>query len=184
MGVADDGVGDVAHEGAFHPAEPAASYNDQARADVLGEVDDGLVPAFVHLQVGDRDVAAGLLDLPDLLVEYLLGLAPEILARLFGVDPCRWRRRETCGRPRRRAAASPCSSRGRSPSWPPGWPARSRRWPARCASERYPTRLPSTALAATAARTSQRARTKLYTGSSRGSTRTSLTATCSGCDSA
>ena len=85
MGVADHGIGDVAHEGAFHPAEAAAAHHYEAGVDVLGQVDDRLVPLFAHLKVRHRDGATGLLDLPDLLVEYLLGLAPEILAPRLGV---------------------------------------------------------------------------------------------------
>ena len=85
MGVADHGVGDVAHEGASHTPEAAAADHDHASVDVFGEVDDRLVPLFVHLEVADRDVASRLFDLPDLLVEYFLGLAPEILAPRLGV---------------------------------------------------------------------------------------------------
>src|SRR5215210_487858 len=44
-----------------------------------------LVPLLVQLEVGDRDGAAGLLDLPDLFVEHLLGLFPEIFAPSLGV---------------------------------------------------------------------------------------------------
>jgi hypothetical protein len=40
---------------------------------------------FIHLQVRDSDGAARLLDLPDLFVEYLLGLFPEIVAPRFGI---------------------------------------------------------------------------------------------------
>src|SRR5215213_1172535 len=58
MGVTDHGIGDVAHEGAFHPPEAAAAYNYQARVDILGEVDDRLIPLFVQLQVGDGDVTS------------------------------------------------------------------------------------------------------------------------------
>ena len=83
--MADHGIGDVTHEGAFHAPEAAAADHDHAGADVLGEVDYGLVPLLVKLQVGDGDVAPRLLDLSDLLVEYLLGLAPEILAPRLGV---------------------------------------------------------------------------------------------------
>ena len=85
MGVTDHRIGDVAHKGAFHPAEPAAADNYHAGVDVLGEVYYRLVPLFIHLQVGDRDGAARLLDLADLFVEYLLGLAPEIFAPRLGV---------------------------------------------------------------------------------------------------
>ncbi len=85
MCVTDHRVGDVTHEGTFHPAEPAAADHYKAGVDVLGKVYYRLVPSFVHLQVGDRDGAARLLDLPDLFVEYLLGLPPEIVAPRFGI---------------------------------------------------------------------------------------------------
>ena len=85
MGVTDDRVGDVTHERASHPAEPAAADHYHAGVDILGKVYYRLVPPFVHLQVGDRDSAARLLDLPDLFVEYLLGLPPEIFAPSLGV---------------------------------------------------------------------------------------------------
>ena len=85
MGVTDDRVGYVTHEGAFHPAEPAAADHYHAGVDVLGEVYYRLIPLFVHLQVGYRDGAASIFDLPDLIVEYLLGLFPEIVAPRFGV---------------------------------------------------------------------------------------------------
>src|SRR5215217_6333765 len=80
VGVTDDGIGDVAHEGPFHSAEPAAAYHYQVGVYLLGEVDDGFVSPFAHPEVGDRDAATRLLDLPDLFVEYLLSLAPESLA--------------------------------------------------------------------------------------------------------
>jgi hypothetical protein len=82
----DDGIGDVAQEGPLQPSESAATHHDQAGADLLGQVDDRLVAAFAHPQVGDRDASPRLLDLPDLFVEYLLSLAPEIFARCFGVN--------------------------------------------------------------------------------------------------
>ena len=92
MGVTDHGIGDVAHEGASHPPKPAEAYHDHYGVDVLGEMDYGLVTLLVHLQVGDRDGASSLFDLPDLLVQDLLGLAPEIFAPhlgIFVVDGCR-----------------------------------------------------------------------------------------------
>ena len=85
MGVTYNRVGDVTHEGAFHPAEPPAADHYHAGVDVLGKVYYRLIPLFVHLQVGDRDGAASLLDLPDLFVEYLLGLPPEIFASRLGI---------------------------------------------------------------------------------------------------
>jgi hypothetical protein len=85
VGVTDDGVGDVAHESPFHPAEPATADHYHAGADILGKMYYRLVPSLVHLEVGDRDGAAGLLDLPDLFVEHLLGLPPEVLAPRLGV---------------------------------------------------------------------------------------------------
>ena len=85
MGVTYNRVGDVTHEGAFHPAEPPAADHYHAGVDVLGKVYYRLIPLFVHLQVGDRDGAASLFDLPDLFVEYLLGLPPEIFAPHLGV---------------------------------------------------------------------------------------------------
>jgi hypothetical protein len=85
VGVTDHRVGDVTHEGASHPSEPAAADHYHAGVDVFGEVYDRLVPLFIHLQVGYRDGAAGLLDLRDLSVEDLLGLAPEIFAPRLGV---------------------------------------------------------------------------------------------------
>ena len=85
VGVTDDGIGDITHEGPFHPAEPAAADHYQTGVDVFGKVYYRLIPLFIHLQVGDRDSAACLLDLPDLLVEYLLGLPPEIVAPRLGI---------------------------------------------------------------------------------------------------
>jgi hypothetical protein len=81
----DHRVGDVTHERAFHPAEPTAADHYHAGVDILGKVDYRLIPLFVHLQVSDRDGAAGLFDLPDLIVEYLLGLIPEIVAPRLGI---------------------------------------------------------------------------------------------------
>ena len=86
MGMADYGIGDVAQESPLQPAEPAAAYHYQAGADILGEVDDRLVSSFSHPQVGDRDGATRILDLPDLLVQYLLSLAPDLLPPHLGVD--------------------------------------------------------------------------------------------------
>ena len=85
VGVTDHRVGDVTHEGPFHPAEPAAADHYHAGVDVLSKVDDRLIPLFVHLQVGDGDGAACLLYLLDLFVEYLLGLPPEIFTSRLGV---------------------------------------------------------------------------------------------------
>ena len=64
VGVADHRVGDVTHEGTSHPAEPAAADHYHAGVDVLGKVYYRLIPIFIHLQVGDRDGAAGVFDLP------------------------------------------------------------------------------------------------------------------------
>src|SRR5215212_9479364 len=75
VGVTDHRVGDVTHEGASHPTEPAAADHYHAGIDVLGEVYDRFVPLFIHLQVGYRDLS----------VEDLLGLAPEIFAPRLGV---------------------------------------------------------------------------------------------------
>ena len=85
MGVTDYRVSDVTHEGAFHPAEPAAADHYHAGVDVLGKVHYRLIPIFIHLQVGYRNRTASLLDLPDLFVEYLLGLTPEIIAPRLGI---------------------------------------------------------------------------------------------------
>jgi len=85
VGVTDHRVGDVSHEGASHPTEPAAADHYHAGIDVLGEVYDRFVPLFIHLQVGYRDRATRLLYLRDLSVEDLLGLAPEIFAPRLGV---------------------------------------------------------------------------------------------------
>ena len=85
MGVTDYRVGDVTHEGTSHPAEPSAADYYHAGVDVFGKVYYRLIPLFIQLQVGDHDGAARLLDLPDLFVEYLLGLAPEIFAPRLGV---------------------------------------------------------------------------------------------------
>jgi hypothetical protein len=85
VGVADNGVGDVTHEGTSHPAEPAAADHYHAGVDVLGKVYYRLIPLFIHLQVGDRHGAAGLFYLPDLFVEYLLGLFLEIVAARLGI---------------------------------------------------------------------------------------------------
>ena len=74
MGVTNDRVGHVTHEGAFHPAEPAAADHYHACVYVLGKVYYRLIPLFVHLQVGYRDRTASFLYLPDLFVEYVLGL--------------------------------------------------------------------------------------------------------------
>ena len=85
MGVTDDGIGDVAQQRPSQPTETAATHHDQVGADLLGQVDDRLVPAFVHPEVGDRNGAARLLDLPYLFVEYLLGFAPEVFTTRLGV---------------------------------------------------------------------------------------------------
>ena len=77
--MADYGICDVAHQGPLQPAEPAAAYHYQAGADLLGQVDDSLVPSLAHPQMRYRNGATSLLDLPDLLVQYLLGLAPEVV---------------------------------------------------------------------------------------------------------
>ena len=81
----DHRVGDVTHEGTFHPAESAAADHYHAGVDVLGKVYYRLIPFFIHLQVGYRNRTASLLDLPDLFVEYLLGLTPEIIAPRLGI---------------------------------------------------------------------------------------------------
>jgi hypothetical protein len=85
MGVTDHRVGDVTHEGTFHPAEPAAADHYHAGVDVLAKVYYRLIPFFIHLQVGYRNRTASLLDLPDLFVEYLLGFLPEIIAPRLGI---------------------------------------------------------------------------------------------------
>ena len=86
VGVTDDGIGDVAQQGPSQPAETAATHHDQVGADLLGQVDDRLVPAFVHPEVGDSNAATHFLDLPYLFVEYLLGFAPEVFTTRLGVD--------------------------------------------------------------------------------------------------
>ena len=45
VGVADHRVGDVPHEGTFHPAEPAAADHYHAGIDVLGKVYYRLIPS-------------------------------------------------------------------------------------------------------------------------------------------
>jgi hypothetical protein len=85
VGVADHRVGDVTHEGASHPTEPAAADHYHAGVDILGKMHDRLIPLFIHLHVGDRHGATGLFYLPDLFVEYLLGLFPEIVAAGLGI---------------------------------------------------------------------------------------------------
>src|SRR4028119_2172374 len=74
VGVVDDRIGDVAHEGTTHATIAAAADDDQAGVDVFGEVDDGLILALVHPEVGPRNLPAGLLDLLDLRVEHPFGL--------------------------------------------------------------------------------------------------------------
>ena len=86
VGVPDDGIGDVAQQGPSQPAKPAATHHDQVGVDLLGQVDDRLVAAFVHPEVGDSNAATRLLDLPYLFVEYLLGFAPEVFTTRLGVD--------------------------------------------------------------------------------------------------
>ncbi len=86
MGVTDDGIGHVAKEGPPQPAESAAAYHYEVGVYLLGQVYDGFVSPFVHLEVGDSDGAARLFDLLYLLVQYLLRLAPEILLPRLGVD--------------------------------------------------------------------------------------------------
>jgi hypothetical protein len=85
VGVTYNRVGDVTHEGTFHPAEPPAADHYHAGVDVLGKVHYRFIPFFIHLQVGYRNRTASLLDLPDLFVEYLLGLTPEIIAPRLGI---------------------------------------------------------------------------------------------------
>src|SRR5829696_8686375 len=85
VGMTHNRVGHVAHEGSPQPAEPPATHHDQVRTDVLGQVDYRLVPLLAKLEVGDGDGAARLLDLPNLFVEYLLGVAPDGLASRLGV---------------------------------------------------------------------------------------------------
>ena len=84
VGMSDDGVGDISHEGPLEPAEPSAAYHYQTSADIFGQVNDRLVPSLAHLEMSDSDGAARLLDLPHVFVKYLLGLAPEGLASCFG----------------------------------------------------------------------------------------------------
>src|SRR4051794_32859925 len=86
VGVADDGVGVVAEEGLLQLAESAATYHYKAGVDLLGQVDDRFVSSFAHPKVGDRDGSTPLLDLPDLFVQYLLSLAPEVFAPHLGVN--------------------------------------------------------------------------------------------------
>ena len=85
MGVTDHRVGYVTHESTSHPAEPTAADHYHAGVDVFGEVYYRLIPRFIHLQVGDRDGTASLLDPPDLFIEYLLGLPLEIFASGLGI---------------------------------------------------------------------------------------------------
>jgi hypothetical protein len=86
VGVADDGVGDVAQEGTFQPTEPAAADHYQIGGDLLGQVDDRFVSPLIHLEVGDRDSAARLLDLPNLFIQYLLSLTPEVFPSRLGIN--------------------------------------------------------------------------------------------------
>lgn len=117
MGVADYGVGDVAHEGPLHAAEPAAAYYYHAGADVFGQVDYCLVAAFVHLEVGDRYLASRGLDLPYLLVQHLPGLAFQIFVLLLHVSLVDGRRERPPNRddvePRARTLREVCRHRRR-----------------------------------------------------------------------
>ena len=81
----DDGIGDVAHEDPLQPSESTGAHHYQTGANVFGQVHDSLVSPFAHPQVGDSDGATRLFDLPDLFVQYLLGLASESLSSLLGL---------------------------------------------------------------------------------------------------
>ena len=71
MGVAHDGVRDAAHERPSEPSEPTASDHDLAGPDLVCPAYYGLVPPLPPTEVRPRDRASQLLDLANLLVEYL-----------------------------------------------------------------------------------------------------------------
>ena len=85
VGMSDDGVGDIPHEGSPEPAEPSAAYHYQTSADIFGQVYDRLVPSLAHLQMSDSYGTARLFDLSNLLVQHLLGLASNGLAPCLGL---------------------------------------------------------------------------------------------------
>src|SRR5215216_4340779 len=77
MGTVDDLFGVAAHQDASHSSVPPAPHDQQSRILLLAQLDD-LVGGASSPEMGSRDGASGLLDLPYLLIEYLLALALEL----------------------------------------------------------------------------------------------------------
>src|SRR5215207_7185594 len=78
VGVANDGVGDAAHQSPAHRAKTPAAHHYQGRADLLAQADDLLV-GFPGPEVALRHLRAFRPQLLGPPFEELLGLAPRLL---------------------------------------------------------------------------------------------------------
>jgi hypothetical protein len=83
VSVPNDAVGDAPHERPPQTSESPTPHDDQTGTQLLAEPDDRLVFRPLHLEVRSRDGTPGLLDLPHLLVEHVLGFLPDLLERFF-----------------------------------------------------------------------------------------------------
>src|SRR5215208_834761 len=83
VSVADDGGGDASHQCPSHTSQAPAPHDYEPSAQLLGQVDDGLVAAFSDPKVGFFDTPSRLFDLLHLLVEHLLSFSLYRFERLL-----------------------------------------------------------------------------------------------------
>jgi hypothetical protein len=83
VSVADDGGGDASHQRPSYPTEAPAPHDYKPGAQLLGQVDDGLIATFSHPKVGFFNTPSRLFELLHLLVEHLLSISPYRFHRLL-----------------------------------------------------------------------------------------------------
>ena len=81
--MADDRVGDAPYQRPSYPTKAPATQDYEPGAQVLSQVDDGLIPPFSYPKVGFFNGPSSLFDLSNLLVEHLLSFSLYRIECLF-----------------------------------------------------------------------------------------------------
>ena len=83
VSVADDGGGDASHQRPSYPTKAPAPHDYKPGAQLLGQVDNGLIATFSDPKVGFFHTPSRLFELSHLLVEHLLSISPYRFERLL-----------------------------------------------------------------------------------------------------
>ena len=81
--MADDGGGDASHQRPSYSTEAPATHDYKPGAQLLGQVDDGLIATFSDLKVGFFNTPSCFFELLHLLVEHLLSISLYRFERLL-----------------------------------------------------------------------------------------------------